>query len=180
MIQICFAAYSEDPSKDIVLNAVKVVDHLRRVCSDAIIFVGGYWGLMKHIVDRAIENGFTVVIVAPIEGEDMNYPEKAIVFKPGVDYRVRSVFMVRSCNALIAVGGESGTIQEIVTAYTEGKPAYVLKTGLSSDRIELLAPHIDRRALAEIKVFSEPEKLVEAVATDVCSGKVAKRFSSHG
>ncbi|MDK6028219.1 hypothetical protein QPL79_02415 [Ignisphaera sp. 4213-co] len=179
MIQICFAAYSEEPEKSVVINAIKVVDNLKRYCSNVVIFVGGYWGLMKNIVDRAIENGFQVVIVSPISGEETDFPEEAIVFKPGVDYRVRSVFMVRSCNALIAVGGESGTIHEIVAAYTEGKPVYVLKSGLSSDRIELLAPHIDRRALSEIKMFSDPEKLVEALANEVCTKNIIKRVSER-
>jgi len=168
MKQICIAACSEEPSEDAKRKAFEVIDNLWSMCRDSVIFVGGYWGLMRYVVDRALEKGFTVVIFAPLTEENTLFPEKAIVIRPGVDYRVRSVFMVRSCNALIALGGESGTIQEIVTAYAEGKPVYLLKSGYSSDKIALLAPHLDKRALAEIKVFEDPKKLVEELAKDIC------------
>ncbi|MEL9940618.1 MAG: hypothetical protein QW348_02345 [Ignisphaera sp.] len=181
MKQICFAAYSEEPSQEVVLRAIRVVDLLKETCSRLAIIIGGYWGLMKHVVDRAIALGLPVVIVSPIAGEDTKFPEEAIVIKPGADYRVRSVFMVRSCDALIALGGEGGTIQEIVTSYTEGKPVYVLKSGLSSDKIELLAPYIDRRALAEIKIFDEPQDLVESVSKEICSEENKKGgLAKHG
>ena len=169
LIQICFAAYSGDPPKDLAEKSAIVLEKLCKLCNKFTVLVGGYWGLMKHIVDKSLELGLQVVIVAPIEEEETTFPEKAIVFRPGVSYRVRSVYMVRSCNALIALGGESGTIQEIVTAYAEGKPVYVLKSGLSSDRVALFAPYMDSRALAEVKIFEEPEKLAETVAREICT-----------
>jgi uncharacterized protein (TIGR00725 family) len=174
MIQLCFAGYSGAPPKDLVEKASTILEELSKLCNKFAVLIGGYWGLMKYVVDKALELALPVVIVSPIEQENIAFPDGTIVVKPGVSYRIRSVFMVRSCNALIVLGGESGTIQEVVTAYTEGVPTYVLKSGLSSDKIELLAPYIDSRALTEVKLFEKPEELVTAVAKDVCRAMAKK------
>jgi uncharacterized protein (TIGR00725 family) len=177
MIQLCFAGYSGVPPKDLSEKAFAILEELSKRCKKFVALVGGYWGLMKRVVDKALELALPVVIVPPIEQENEAFPVSAIVLKPGVSYRIRSVFMVRSCNALIVLGGESGTIQEIVTAYTEGVPIYVLKSGLSSDKIGLLAPHIDSRALTEVKLFEKPEELATVVAKEVCTAMTkVKRF----
>jgi uncharacterized protein (TIGR00725 family) len=171
LIQLCFAAYSGEPPRDSVIKALIVMEKLGKLCERFVVIVGGYWGLMKHVVDKALELGLPVVIVTPAEQEHELFPENAIVIKPGASYRVRSVFMVRSCDTLIALGGESGTIQEIVTAYAEGIPVYILRSGFSSDKVELLTPHIDSRALAEVKVFENPEELAIVVSKEVCKTK---------
>jgi hypothetical protein len=47
--------------------------------------------------------------------------------------------------------------------------SYLLLSGMPSDKLSLLAPHLDTRRLAEIKVFNNPEKLAEALAKDICT-----------
>jgi len=74
---------------------------------------------------------------------------------------LRSVVMVRSANAVVVLGGASGTIQEAVTGYTEGKPVFVLKTGLDSDKLQYLSPYIDNRLLSRIEIFENVEDLVQ-------------------
>jgi hypothetical protein len=168
LIQICFAGYSGSPPPDVVANAVKVLEELKRLCKRFAVIVGGYWGLMRIVADKAIELGLPLTIFVPIEAEDTAFPEEAIIIRTSASFRIRSVVMVRSCNAVVVLGGESGTIQEAVTAYTESKPVYLLLSGMPSDRLSLLAPHLDTRRLAEIKVFSNPEKLAEELAKDIC------------
>jgi len=115
---------------------------------------------MKVIVDEALRRGLKVVVLPPVEREDMEFPEEALVLRTGLSYRLRSVAMVRSCDALVVLGGASGTIQELATAYTEGKPVLLLLSGLPSDEVPALAPYLDNRRVAEIKVFDGVERLV--------------------
>jgi len=71
--------------------------------------------LMKYVVDKAIELGFNVIILPPVGLEDASFPEKAIVVKTGVSFRNRSVFLARTVDVLVVLGGGGGCIQELVT-----------------------------------------------------------------
>jgi len=148
---------------------IRFVDVLASRCVEKpIVLLGGYWGCMKYVADRAIERGLTVVMFPPIEAENIAFPEKAIVLKTGLSYRLRSVAMVRSSDALVVLGGAAGTLQEAVTAYCEAKPLYVLSgTGLATDRLAVFAPYIDDRKIVEVKLFEEPEELADALCRDL-------------
>ncbi len=163
---ISFAGSSEEPSPSHASKINELIDSLaRECCTDRVALAfGGYWGAMKIAIDRALERGFTVLIFPPVEKEHFPFPERAIVVRTGASYRVRSVFLVRSGDILIALGGASGTIQEIITAYCEAKPILILRSGLDSDRLEALAPYIDRRELAELRFFDDPRDLAREVA----------------
>jgi len=94
---------------------------------------------MKYIVDYALEKGFKIVLFPPIEKEGVEFPSNVIVIKTGVSYRVRSIFLVRTSDVLVVLGGASGTIQEITSAYCENKAIFVLvDTGFPSDKISCL------------------------------------------
>ncbi len=132
---------------------------------DLVFVVGGYWGLMKVIVDLALELGFRVLVIPPLEQEDVLFPEKAIVVRTGTSYRVRSVFLVRTSDVLVVLGGGAGCIQELVTAYTEGKPSYVLvDTGLPTDITEKMPEYLDYRKLAPIMKYRDENTLLR----DLC------------
>ncbi len=145
------------------------VDALVSRCVEKpVILLGGYWGCMKYVADRAIERGLTVMIFPPIEAENRVFPEKAIVLRTGLSYRLRSVAMVRSSDAVVVLGGAAGTLQEAVTAYCEAKPLYVLiGTGLATDRLAAFAPYMDDRKIIDIKLFEEPEELADALCRDL-------------
>ncbi|MCC6046812.1 MAG: hypothetical protein LM571_01285 [Desulfurococcaceae archaeon] len=158
---VAVAAHSEAPDPANLERIRRFVDLLADSCGDSLaLLVGGYWGFMRVVVDEAIGKGLMVVILPPVEREDVEFPERAIVLRTGLSYRLRSVAMVRSCDVLVVLGGASGTIQELVTAYTEGKPVLLLLSGLPSDRVSALAPYLDDRRVAEIRVFDSVESLV--------------------
>ncbi len=158
---VAVAAHSEAPDATNLERIRRFVELLASSCGGSLaLLVGGYWGFMKVIVDEALRRGLKVVVLPPVEREDAEFPEEAIVLRTGLSYRLRSVAMVRSCDALVVLGGASGTVQELVTAYTEGKPVLLLLSGLPSDRVSALAPYLDDRRVAEIKVFDSVEKLV--------------------
>ncbi len=162
---ISFAASSTPPPPDLVEKVRRIIDEIARLCGNKVALAfGGYWGLMKFAVDRAIEKGLTVLIMPPLERENHVFPEQAIVIKTGTSYRVRSVFLVRTGDALVALGGASGTMQEVLTAYCEAKPIYVLKSGLESDKLEAFSPYVDSRELSKLEFFDDPEELARRVA----------------
>jgi len=163
-----FAAHSGSVSEKLVLKTSKIVRGLRDCygADDLILVVGGYWGLMKEVVDLALELSFKVLIMPPLEQEDVSFPEKAIVVKTGTSYRVRSVFLVRTSDILVVLGGGAGCIQELVTAYTEGKPSYVLvDTGMPTDIIKNIPEYLDYRELAPIMKYHDEDTLLR----DLCN-----------
>lgn len=165
---VAVAAHSEPPDATNLGRVRRFVELLAGSCGDSIVLlVGGYWGFMKVVVDEALRRGLKVVVLPPVEREDVEFPEGAIVLRTGLSYRLRSVAMVRSCDALVVLGGASGTIQELVTAYTEGKPVLLLLSGLPSDRVAALAPYLDDRRVTEIKVFDSIERLVPELCRTV-------------
>lgn len=154
------AALGMEPPRSLVESALAFVRELSRVCRGLAIAVGGYWGLMRFVVDAALGEGLTVLVFPPVEMEDHRFPEQAIVVRTGLGYRLRSVALVRTSDVLVALGGEAGTIQEIVTAYTEGRPVLVLdETGASTDRLKSLAPYIDVRKTARVEYIKDPREL---------------------
>ena len=159
------AAYSSEPPSHIAKGVEDFVDELGKVCGDGIVIVvGGYWGTMKIVVDEALKRGITTIVLPPVEREHTDFPERAIVLRLGVSYRVRSAFLARACDVLVALGGCSGTMQEIVSAYCEAKPILVLRTGLDSDKLETLGPYLDSRALTRVEFFDDPRRLAKRVA----------------
>lgn len=128
--------------------------------------VGGYWGLMKFVVDSALELGFKVLIIPPLEQEEVLFPEEAVVIKTGTSYRVRSVFLARTSDVLVVLGGGAGCIQELVTAYTEGKPTYVLVgTGMPTDIVKDIPEYLDHRKLAPVMKYQDENTLIK----DLCN-----------
>lgn len=159
---VAVAAHSEPPKLEHELRIKEFTRLLSSRCGEStVLLVGGYWGFMKTLVDEALTAGLKVVIFPPIEKEYVDFPEKAVVIRSGLSYRLRSVMMVRSSDALVVLGGASGTMQELVTAYTEGKPVFLLMSGLATDRAASLAPYLDERRIAEIRVYTEVQTLIE-------------------
>lgn len=162
-----FAAHSEDVSSELAAKATRIIEGLSE-CYNAdslAIVVGGYWGLMRKVVDAALELGLRVIIMPPLEREDVEFPERAIVIRTGASYRLRSIFLVRTSDALVVLGGGAGCLQELVTAYTEGRPSFVLVgTGLPTDIVAGLPEYLDHRRLAPIKRYSDELSLLE----DLC------------
>jgi len=169
---IAIACQSSEPDPSMVVKILEFVNALASECREKpVILLGGYWGCMRYVADQALKLGFTVVIMPPIEAEDREFPDRAIVLRTGLSYRLRSVAMVRSSDAVVVLGGASGTLQEAMTAYCEAKPLYVLRgTGQASDKLEVFSPFVDERRIVEVKLFDEPRALAEALCRDMGLG----------
>jgi uncharacterized protein (TIGR00725 family) len=175
---IGIAALGTEAPEGLAAKARRMVNALAEKCGgDFVLALGGYWGLMRVIVDEAIRRGIKVMLFPPIERESDYFPEEALVVKTGMGYRGRSVALVKTADILIAVGGEAGTIMEIVAAYLEGKPVFVLGgTGLSTDKMRVYEPHIDSRRFAELRFFESVEELASNVCSAVSTMKHRESF----
>jgi uncharacterized protein (TIGR00725 family) len=93
----------------------------------AVLFTGGRGGVMEAASRGAAEAGGTVVGILPgFDGGDANRWVQIPVVT-GMD-QARNVILVRSCDAVIAVGGMYGTLSEIALALKLGIPVVGLRT----------------------------------------------------
>ena len=123
---------------------------------------------MKYIVDMLLDLNGTVILFPPLELEEIEYPDKAIVLKLGLSMRTRSIPLVRSSDLFIVMGGESGSILELITAYTEGKKTYLITdTGHSTDNFKQFSPYLDIRKTTKIHVYNDPETLADDIADEL-------------
>lgn len=91
-----------------------------------ILVCGGLGGVMEAACEGAKENGGITVGIIPSDGEDAN-PHVRIPIITGMGY-ARNFIIVKSSQALIAIGGEYGTLSEIAIALKLKKPVIGLET----------------------------------------------------
>jgi uncharacterized protein (TIGR00725 family) len=110
-------------------NTLKIAEDVGKLIAkrNAILICGGLGGVMEAAARGAkSENGITVGILPQSHREDAN---------PYIDVPVatgfgegRNVIIIRSADALIAVGGEYGTLSEIALGLKTGKPVIGINT----------------------------------------------------
>lgn len=85
-----------------------------------------------------------------------------IIVDTGSGLMGREVENIRSCDAVVIVGGRSGTLGEFAIAYDEAKLIGVLEgTGGIADHIDELLEVINKETGATVIDHSDPVKLVE-------------------
>jgi uncharacterized protein (TIGR00725 family) len=93
----------------------------------AILFCGGLRGVMEAAARGAAEAGGVVVGLLPgFRRRDANR-WVTIPVVTGLD-QARNVVLVRSCDAVVAIGGMYGTLSEIALALKLGVPVVGLRT----------------------------------------------------
>jgi hypothetical protein len=93
----------------------------------AVLLCGGLGGVMEAASRGAARAGGTVVGLLPgFEARDANR-WVSIPIVTGMD-QARNVILVRSCDAVVAVGGRYGTLSEIALALKLGRPVVGLGT----------------------------------------------------
>ncbi len=173
MLKIGIAAHSEIKNEKHVNLALKFVEELSDCLNrlglkeNTYLLLGGYWGIMKVVIDKALEKELRVAVLPPCERDSEEiFPPGVLVIRTGLSMRGRSIAMARSSDVLVSLGGSSGTVLEIIAAYAEGIPVYILgNTGLPSDKLEVFSPFIDERRSSPITIRSSPIELVSLVCT---------------
>ena len=177
-MQIGIAAHSSTVSRELERKAETFVEKIAECKKDVKLLLGGYWGLMKTVVDKAIQLSIPVILFIPIEREDIPLPSEAIKVFTGCEFRCRSVMLVRSSDILVSLGGGVGTEIELFMAYAMGKPVYSLvSTGLSTDLLKVSFPdYFDDRKVVKIKYFEDPIEMSKAICEEKIEGKVKTNF----
>lgn len=93
----------------------------------AIVITGGLSGVMKFASKGAKKEGCITVGILPQEHRDSANEYITIPLATGLGIG-RNVIIARSADALIAIGGEYGTLSEIAFALQMGKPVIGIKT----------------------------------------------------
>ncbi len=93
----------------------------------AILINGGLGGVMEASSKGAFEEGGLTVGILPSHNKEDANPYVKIPLATGLG-EMRNALIVRSADALIAIGGEYGTLSEIAFALKTGKKVVGLKT----------------------------------------------------
>ncbi len=93
----------------------------------AILVCGGLGGVMEAAAKGAKAEGGTTIGILPQTGKESSNPYIDIPVATGFG-EGRNVVIVRTADALIAVGGEYGTLSEIAFALKMGKTVVGLNT----------------------------------------------------
>jgi uncharacterized protein (TIGR00725 family) len=92
---------------------------------DAILLTGGLSGVMEAACKGAkSRGGITVGIIPSLSGENA-YND--IVIRTGLG-QARNTVLVQSADAVVAIGGEYGTLSELAAALKLGKQVFGYKT----------------------------------------------------
>ncbi|MGC8695493.1 MAG: LOG family protein [Conexivisphaera sp.] len=160
LINLGVAAHSESTT-GLMDKAQRFVSSLSP--DEVRLILGGYWGAMAYVADAARARGIEVVFVLPHDPPVIPPRGRGLVsIDTGMDFKGRSVILVRSSDVLAALGGESGTMLEVLMAYSMGIPAVVLRSGMPSDTLERLGSgggRVDSRDGPVISFVDTPEEL---------------------
>ena len=94
---------------------------------NALLVCGGLGGVMEAAARGAKAEGGTTIGILPQDSTDLANPYIDIPIATGFG-EGRNVIIVRTADALIAVGGEYGTLSEIAFALKMGKKVIGLRT----------------------------------------------------
>jgi uncharacterized protein (TIGR00725 family) len=111
-----------DTATDADVAAARDVGRLL-AAAGAIVFTGGLGGVMAAATEGASSAGGLTVAILP--GTDRSVSSAAVVIPTGLG-ELRNGLLVRSVDAVIAVGGSWGTLSEIALARRTGVPVVCL------------------------------------------------------
>ncbi len=114
-----------EPSPEEARLAEEVGRELAR--QGAILVCGGLGGVMEAACRGASSEGGTTVGILPGDSPKAANPYVQIPIVTGIGY-ARNVAVVKSAQAVIAVGGSYGTLSEIAHALQNGIPVIGLNT----------------------------------------------------
>ena len=168
--QIGVIGSAEDFSPEVADKA----RHVGRAIADynCTLITGAAIGLPYEAILGARERRGLTIGIAPAMNEDEQL--KKFKFKPdyfrnfdvmiytGSGYKGRNVVNMRSCHGVVLVAGGIGSLNEVTTAYGEGKLIAVLKgTGGLADELENIFTKLRTKVgQGEVIYHTEPEELV--------------------
>jgi hypothetical protein len=95
--------------------------------ADAVLVCGGLGGVMDAAARGCEAGGGASIGILPGERRDAASPHLTVSIPTGLG-EARNALVVRAADAVIAIGGEFGTLSEIALALKVGKPVIGLGT----------------------------------------------------
>jgi len=92
-----------------------------------VVVTGGLGGVMAAAARGVAEAGGTAVALLPGSSRDAASPGHSIVVPTGLG-EMRNALVVRSADAVLAIGGAWGTLSEIALAVRTGVPVFAVRS----------------------------------------------------
>lgn len=152
------AGWEEYPNKKPNKKAFKTAYEIGKLIAskNAVLICGGKGGIMEEACRGAKENsGITVGVVSGNQRNQANKYVDVEVVSGAINYSEEALIVSMS-DGIIAIGGGSGTLQEIATAYRNKKPIIAIK-GIPGWANQLAGTYLDDRKIIKITVAKSPE-----------------------
>ena len=120
------AVCGPDPASETVAAQAETVGRLL-ARAGAVVVCGGHGGVMEAAARGAAGEGGIVVGFLPGSDRTAGNPYLTVAIPTGMG-EMRNALIVRAADAIVAVGGEFGTLSEIALALKAGKPVIGLGT----------------------------------------------------
>jgi uncharacterized protein (TIGR00725 family) len=159
LISICG---SDDCDEHLSKHALKTAEDVGRLIAKrgGVIVCGGRGGIMKAVCRGAkLENGITVGILPESKKDANEFIDIPIVTKLG---HKRNFLVVETADAVIAIGGRWGTLNEISFSMIFEKPLILIRgTGGCVD--EIVNEHLMQNIESKYFIVDSAEEAVEKV-----------------
>jgi uncharacterized protein (TIGR00725 family) len=163
---------ANDPVDATTMQAAYEVGRLIAV-GGGVVVSGGMGGVMLASSRGAKEAGGTTIAFLPSMDRTTANQYVDIVFPTGLG-RARNLLTARGCDAIIMIGGGTGTLNELTIAYADGKPVVILRgSGGWSDKIEAVlydGHYLDERRTVSIEFADTVEEAVRMAFAGAKSG----------
>jgi hypothetical protein len=130
----------------------------------AVLVCGGLGGLMEAAAGGCADAGGTSIGILPTIDRAEANPYLTVAIATGMG-EARNAIVARTADAVIAVGGEYGTLSEIALALKMDKPV----VGLGTWELSKAGAHVD--------AFVEATTPEDAVATAIAAAELARTSS---
>lgn len=155
------AGWEEYPNKKPAKSSFMTAYNVGKLIAqeNAILICGGKGGIMEEACKGAKEkNGITVGVISGNERNKTNrYVDIEVV--SGVINCAEESIIISMCDGLIAIGGGSGTLQEIAIAYRNKKPIIAIK-GRNGWATKLANTYLDERQFIKIDSADTPKEAI--------------------
>lgn len=162
--QIAVIGYDDQLCTEVARNSAFEVG--REIAkAGAVLVCGGLGGVMKAACRGAKEEGGLTVGIIPSDDPSQANEHCDIVVVTGAGF-VRDFFVVYSADAVIVVGGGSGTLTELSAAYQKSKPL-ISVTGTGGVADKFAGQYIDERRNVRVLAARSPSEAVKKALSEI-------------
>ena len=189
--KVCVFCASSPKIDEVYFQAAYELGRILAGNGTEVNYGGGAVGLMGKLADSVMENGGEITGIIPVFMDEMKWAHENITNLVVVnDMHERKRMMIRDTDAVIALPGGIGTLEELAEVITLKqlgqyvKPVIILNTnGFYNDFILLLHRMIEEKFMHPIhqniwQVVETPAEVLPAITEAPVWGKELVRFAA--